>query len=81
MMDSNDWEYPIWVLLRQPASKGPIEINHIHVEDISGSLESTQEQFPEYILATNDQYQDMIDLYNYELVYTSDSIQVLLHLE
>ena len=79
MMNSNDWEYPIWVLLRQPASKGPIEINHIHVKDISGRLESTQDQFPEYILATNDQYQDMIDLYGYELVYTSASIQVLIH--
>ena len=77
MMDSNDWEYPIWVLLRQPASKGPIQINHIQVEDISGRLESPQDKIPEYILATNNKYQKMIDLHGYELVYTSGSIQVL----
>ena len=77
LMDSNDWEYPLWVFLKRHASQGNPIIYHINVDNESAALNPQRNPYPEIIMATNDDYYQMIDYYNYELVYSSDSIQVL----
>ena len=81
LMDSNDYEYPLWVLQRHHASWKPRQIYHIQVDDISATLEVELNQYPEIIMVTTKDYQELIDLHNYELVYSSDTIQVLKLLE
>lgn len=77
LMDSNDWEYPLWVFLKRHAEQGLPNIYHINVDNESAALAPNQNPYPEIIMATNDDYHQMIDYYNYELIYSSDSIQVL----
>jgi len=77
LMDSNDWEYPLWVLLGQHASPGKWQIDHIDVQDISGTLSHQGTPLPELLLITRDDYQDLAFLSNYEQVYSSVSIQVM----
>jgi len=77
LMDSNDWEYPLWVLLGQHASQGDWRINHILVEDISGTIPVDHNPLPELILITRDDYHSLPYLSGYEQVYTSTSIQIM----
>ena len=75
IMDNNQWEYPLWVYIGQHASRGPKNIYHINIDDISGTIPNNNPQ-PDLILVTSTQVQDLINSSDYELVSSSTSIQV-----
>ncbi len=77
LMDSNDWEYPVWVLVGQHASPGPRVLYHILVEDISNNISSNLNPQPELILSTRSNIETLSFLTDYEIVYDSPSIQIL----
>ena len=81
LMDSNDWEYPIWVLIKQHASKKPQKIYHLEVEDISKELNDLHNPFPDIILVTKEETKERGELPGYELIYNSDPILVFAHEE
>jgi hypothetical protein len=77
VMDSNDWEYPIWMLLKQHASIKPRQIYHIDVSDISGTITSGQNPRPEIVIITTADWEDFMETNHYTAIYTSGPIQVL----
>ena len=77
IMDSNDWEYPLWVFLNQNAGPGKYKIYHIEVDDISGGIPRDNYPLPDLILITKNEFQDLEILSSYEEIYTSKSIQVM----
>jgi len=81
IMDSNDWEYPLWVMLNKHAVPKERILYHINVDDISGTIPRAYDEKPGLILVTKDQYQDLEILKSYEQIYSSSSIQVYLNVE
>ncbi|MCD6425355.1 MAG: glycosyltransferase family 39 protein [Anaerolineales bacterium] len=77
IMDSNDWEYPLWVFLNQNAGPGKYKIYHIEVDDVSGSIPKNNNPLPDLILITKNDFQDLAILSGYEQIYSSISIQVM----
>ena len=76
IMDSNDWEYPLWVLLNQHASPGDLVLYHIDMDDISRTIPQENSSKPGLILVTRDKYHELDILRSYEQIYSSTSIQV-----
>jgi len=76
IMDSNDWEYPLWIFLDQHASPGDLVLYHIDMEDISSTISQEYSSKPGLILVTRDKYHDLDILRPYEQIYSSTSIQV-----
>jgi len=76
IMDSNDWEYPLWVLLKKEASPGDRVLYHIDLDDISRNIAQEQTSEPGLILVTKDEYQDLDIFDSYDQIYSSSSIQV-----
>ena len=76
IMDSNDWEYPLWVMLHQHASRVDRVLYHIKMDDISRNITQEHKSRPGLILVTRDNYQYLQILSSYEQIYASSSIQV-----
>ena len=81
IMDSNDWEYPLWVFIGQHASEGNWQLFHLAVENVSGTIPSDHNPHPELILITSSEYQDLEFLSAYEQIYSSPSIQIMKRME
>lgn len=81
IMDSNDWEYPLWVLIGQHASEGKWQLFHLAVENVSGTIPTNHNPHPELILITRSEYQDLEFLSAYEQIYSSPSIQIMKRIE
>ncbi len=79
-LSSNDWEYPIWVFSGNHAGEGEIDFWHIGVEDISNNLMQEQRAFPSLVLATRE-FDQTIAGVEYEIIFDSDSIDVLRKVE
>ena len=79
-LSSNDWEYPIWVFSGNHAGGGEIEFRHIGVEDISNNLQQEQRAFPSLVLATRE-FDQIIAGVEYEIIFDTDSIDVLRKVE
>jgi hypothetical protein len=75
-LGSNDWEYPIWVFSGNHAGGGEIEFRHIAVEDISSNLQREQLAFPALVIATRE-FDQTINGIDYEIIFDSDSVDVL----
>ena len=76
LMDSNDYEYPFWVMFGQHSSAGKRLIYHVGVENISSSLENNAPAQPELMIITRSEYKDLPVLADYQVVYESDTVQL-----
>jgi hypothetical protein len=76
IMHSNHWEYPIWALIGEHASKGDWQINHIQVDDISAEIPNDINPRPELVLTTKDDARDLPFLSDYELVFDTPKILI-----
>jgi len=76
IMDSNDWEYPIWVLVGQEASPGLLNFAHIDVENVSKSLQNLPQNPPELLVVTRNDYQKLKILSDYEEVKKAGKIRI-----
>jgi hypothetical protein len=76
IMDSNDWEYPLWVLLKKHAVPGNWIMYHIDMDDISNTIPQDYRSKPGIILVTRDDYLELDILKSYDQIYSSASIQV-----
>ena len=81
IMDSNDWEYPIWVFLNQNAGPGKYKIYHIGLDDISATLKSPAEPKPDLIILTKNLDEDSHELRDYIIVYESKTVQLFKRME
>lgn len=77
LMDSNDWEYPIWALLGRNAAQGLPEIKHIMVKDVSRKYDTAGNELPPLIVATAKDSDGVLSGQEFSIVYEADSIQVL----
>ncbi len=77
LMDSNDWEYPIWVLLGRNAAQGQPRISHIMVTDVSRKYDTSGNELPPLVVATAKDQDGILSGKEYSIVYEADSIQVL----
>jgi len=75
-LSNDDWEYPIWVFSGNHAGGGEIEFRHIAVDDISSNLQREQLAFPALVIATRE-FDQTINGIDYEIIFDSDSVDVL----
>ena len=76
-LDSNHWEYPIWVLANRNASVGAPHFKHVAVEDISARLDPDIENLPEYIISTRLLNTESTISKEYKIVIDTPSITLL----
>jgi len=76
IMDSNDWEYPLWLMLDKHAEPGNRVLYHINMDDISNSIPQPYQEKPGLIMVTKDKHENLEILKLYEQIYSSSSIQV-----
>jgi len=51
-LNSNNWEYPIWVFANRHAEKGLPEFIHVANDNLSSTLDPIREEWPEYVIST-----------------------------
>lgn len=76
IMDSNDWEYPLWALVNQQSSPGPLKFTHLEVNNVSKSLSSPDQASPELVVVTRKNFQNPDFLDKYQEVVATDYIQI-----
>jgi len=74
-MESNDWEYPFWVLAGQHAQNGDLHFIHIDVNNRSQSLRKDEKPIPEYVLATREDCPTLAKA-SFEEIYNSDYVDL-----
>jgi hypothetical protein len=77
VMNSNDWEYPLWMLLKQQAVISTRQVYHIDVSDISGTITTSHNPLPEIVIITTAGWEEFMENNHYTVIYTSGPIQVL----
>jgi hypothetical protein len=76
-LGSNDWEYPIWVLAGRSAVKGTPEFIHVGIENNTGSLNSTEDDWPDYLITTREDPSIFTNDYGYQVLLNTQTIDLL----
>lgn len=76
-LGSNDWEYPIWVLAGRSAVKGIPEFIQVGIENSPGSLNSPDNDWPDYIITTRDDLSTFTNEYGYQVLLDTHTIDLL----
>jgi hypothetical protein len=73
MLDFNDYEYPIWVLLKNDFQQRP-NIYHVQVKNVSAGLAGDR-PMPDLIFSTTDEIPD--GEIKYEKIWESSTVKIL----
>jgi hypothetical protein len=63
-------------MLNQHASPGPWQIHHLKVQNLTAELPTSIPEQPQMLIITDDQFQDLDYLQDYQQVYNSISVQL-----
>ncbi|MFO7944157.1 MAG: glycosyltransferase family 39 protein [Anaerolineales bacterium] len=77
-LGSNDWEYPLWVLLEKHAINKEPRFIHVWVDNETRELMHDPFVLPDLVIATKELPEDVEFIHEYEIIYRSDNINLFL---
>jgi hypothetical protein len=77
-LGSNDWEYPLWVLLEKHAVNRKPRFIHVWVDNETRELMKEPFVLPDLVIATKELPEEVEYIHEYEIIFRSESINLLL---